>query len=153
MKFALSLVIAVSIGSPLSAVPADNGPVIALDGSGATSLPRGSVVMVWATWCVPCRKELSTFRALAPAARPLIAVTLALDPPAKAAAALAETGNALKNGYATAADPQTVLTHFGGQPARLPLLFALDSQGQVCGVRHGLLGSDQLKAWAVGCRH
>lgn len=151
MRIRFALVLAGVLATGMRATATNLPPVVALDGSSAR-LPAAAVVMVWATWCAPCRKELATFRTLAPAAQPMTAVTLALDPPHRAAAALTETGATLANAFATDAPPQAVLAYFGGEPARLPLVFALDGHGRICGVRHGLLGSDQLKAWATSCR-
>ena len=51
----------------------------------------------------------------------------------------------------TAQDAGEVLLAYGGPPPRLPLAIALDAQGQVCGRRTGLLGTDQLKAWSSAC--
>lgn len=114
-------------------------------------LPASAVIMVWASWCVPCRAELGRFAAMRDAERPLRAMTLALDPGSKAAAGLSAAGVGLKDAYFTDSPPGAVLASLGGTPARLPLALATDSSGRICGIRHGLLGSDQLRAWAASC--
>lgn len=107
--------------------------------------------MAWASWCAACRAELGAFTAMRDAARPLRTATLALDPPATATANLKAAGLSAVDAYATDAEPGAVLTSLGGAPGRLPLAFATDAQGRICGVRHGLLGSDQLRQWAAAC--
>ena len=115
------------------------------------SLPRPAVVMLWGTWCASCRDELRRIPTLAVAARPLPFVTLAIDPPAKAAAALAAGGFSTGNAYIDDRDPGTVLKEWGGGGTILPLAVAIDREGRVCGLKRGLLGTDQLRAWSKSC--
>lgn len=121
-----------------------------VDGSTHT-LPRPSVVVLWATWCIPCDGELKRLPSLTKAAAPLPVVTLALDPPRKALMRLRARGRATRDAFADARDPGTVLAAWGGGGAKLPLAVAIDRNGAVCGAKQGLLGTDQLKEWATTC--
>ena len=137
---------------PADAEPNGAGIVIVEAASGrVVRLPHGSIVMVWASWCVPCLAELGSFAQIASAGAPLVPVTLALDPPSKAAAVLSQANLPKTLAYATTTAPATVLAHYGGLPARLPLAFAINRDGRVCGVRRGLLGTDQVRQWAAQC--
>ncbi len=118
---------------------------VALDGGGR-AMPRPGVVLLWASWCVPCREELKRLPELAAAASPLPLSLLALDPPAAARAALDGVDVA---SFADDRPPAHVLADWGG--TALPLAVALDRHGRVCGRKHGLLGTDQLRAWAKPC--
>ena len=126
-------------------------PVASVDGLGTTRLPKSTVVMLWASWCTACRAELKTFTSMRDAATPLAVATLALDPLAKATEGLHAAGIGSGNSYYTEVEPAIVLGQLGGLPARLPLTVAIDATGAICGVRHGLLGSDQLRQWATTC--
>ncbi|QYE37270.1 hypothetical protein KZX46_21820 (plasmid) [Polymorphobacter sp. PAMC 29334] len=125
--------------------------VVELASGRLARLPHGSIVLVWASWCVPCLAELGTFHRIAAAGAPLVPATLALDPPVKATAILSKANLPKTLAYATTVAPATVLAQFGGPPPRLPLAFAIDRNGRVCGVRHGLLGTDQVRQWAAQC--
>ena len=146
MKRALAALFAFAL---LGAGPVESVQIVPLSGNGA--LPYPSVVVVWATWCVPCARELPLALGMAPAAAPLPMVSLALDPPDKAAARLAQLKITPHRAFAAPGDIGTVLRTLGGAPASLPLVFALNAKGDICGVRHGLLGGDQLRQWAGTC--
>lgn len=117
----------------------------------ARAMAHPAVVVLWATWCVSCRAELARLPALARAAAPLPILTLAIDPPARALARLRSTRMPTQNAFADARDPAMVLAAWGGEGAVLPLAVALDRDGKVCGLKHGLLGTDQLRDWAKTC--
>lgn len=89
--------------------------------------------------------------ALSLAARPLPFVTLAIDPPDKAAAALSAAGLSTGNAFSDDREPGVVLREWGGENALLPLAVAIDRHGKICGTRRGLLGTDQLRAWSKTC--
>lgn len=88
---------------------------------------------------------------LTAAARPLPVVTLAIDPPDLARARMIADHRSLASSFADGRDPMTVLADWGGKGAVLPLAVALDRSGKVCGMKRGLLGTDQLEEWARAC--
>lgn len=121
---------------------------VALAGDGA-ELPRPGVVVFWASWCVPCRAELKRVAELAVAARPLPIALLALDSPDVARAALRRMNVTTARAFADPRPPAQVLAAWGA--TALPLAVAIDRAGKVCGVKRGLLGTDQLRRWATTC--
>ncbi len=149
MKIGLFLISgALALGGWSVASPLDHAHAIAVP---LRALPRPSVVMLWGSWCASCGAEIRRVPALAAAARPLPMITLAIDPPDKAAAALSRAGLSIDNAFSDDRDPATVLREWGGDGALLPLAVAIDAQGKVCGVKRGLLGTDQLRAWSKTC--
>lgn len=118
--------------------------------SASGSFPRPGILIFWASWCVPCRAELRRVPALAAAARPLPVAILALDPPDVARAALKAQGSDVA-AFADDRPPGEVLAMWGGAGSGLPLAVALDARGRRCGLKHGLLGTDQLRDWAKRC--
>ena len=129
-----------------AALPAFAYP--AVRDASAAAIRGPAVVLLWASWCAPCKSELGRIEAIAAAAAPLRVVTLALDPADEAAAELDRQGvSAIA--YADARPPATVLAAWGG--TALPLAVAIDARGMVCARKQGLLGTDQLRAWAKRC--
>ena len=130
-------------------VAAESAQPVALDGE--ATLPRPAVIVLWASWCVPCRAELKRLAMLAQAAQPLPLVTLALDPPEVARGARAPVWLSSRAAFADARAPAIVLEEWGGKGAALPLAVALDRTGAICGRKRGPLGTDQLRDWAGRC--
>jgi len=140
---AMSLVLA-------GAAASSRQTVIALDGSGQR-MPRPAVILLWAKWCAACTAELRRTPQLADAARPLPLLTLAIDPPQIARAALGAERLDLHKAFADDRSPERVLADWGGGRITLPLTVAINRDGQICGRKHGLLGTDQLKHWSRTC--
>ncbi len=115
----------------------------------AAALPRPGVIVLWASWCGPCRDELARVAELEAAARPLPVTLLAIDPPQAARDALDRMHLASRAAFADARPPAEVLADWGA--TALPLAVALDREGRVCGRKRGLLGTDQLRQWARTC--
>ncbi|WP_213978997.1 TlpA disulfide reductase family protein [Sphingomonas sp. dw_22] len=142
MLAALAFIALTALHPPVAVANVDGVP---------TALPRPAVVVLWASWCVSCRAELRRIPELERAAKPLRVVTLAIDPPAAARRALAAAGRPKVDAFADAREPASVLADWGGKGAALPLTVAIDRNGQVCGTKRGLLGTDQLRQWAARC--
>lgn len=117
----------------------------------APALHGPAIVVLWASWCASCQAEVARLPRLAADAAPLPIVTLAIDPPARALALLVERGQPTANAYADDRAPRAVLDDWGGAGSALPVAVALDRHGQVCGRKFGLLGTDQLREWAMRC--
>lgn len=136
----------VGAASPVS----PDAHAVALDGSGK-KLPHPAIVMVWATWCASCANEVRRVPALSEAAGPLPFLTLAIDPADRARAAIPRTGLPIGRAFADVRPPARVLADWGGPGAILPLAVAIDREGHVCALKHGLLGTDQIKRWSRQC--
>lgn len=117
----------------------------------AGGLPRPAIILFWATWCASCRGEMRRLPEIGAAAGDIPVATIALDPPATARAAIDTFGIPLRTAYADGRKPEQVLAEWGGGIVSLPLAVALDRGGQVCARKHGLLGTDEVKAWAARC--
>jgi thiol-disulfide isomerase/thioredoxin len=132
-----------------------------LDG-GEVSLAalRGRIVVLdfWATWCIPCRREMPELEAARRrfASSPEVvfyAVDLAHgdtpdqpgDSPAQASAFLRAGGYGLVGAYDGAGEAQRALG-----PNRLPALFVLDRSGQVRFRHLGFVGAEDLSAGLGG---
>ncbi|TDN86986.1 thiol-disulfide isomerase/thioredoxin [Stakelama pacifica] len=136
------------------AAPVRNMPSIGLAkpvAGGVATVPRPAVVMLWASWCASCKVELRRFSELQEAAAPLPLVTLAIDPAPTAKEALVSAGMTLRGAFADGRPAEQVLADWGGGLLSLPLAVAIDREGRVCGRKHGLLGTNQLREWAVSC--
>lgn len=120
-------------------------------GDSPLSLPRPAIVILWGSWCVSCRAELRRLGALTEPASPLPIATLAIDPPDSARRVLNEMGLSRATAFADPRPATLVLSEWGGADAGLPLAVAIDASGKVCGRKRGLLGTDQLRAWAKRC--
>lgn len=144
------------IGAAVALAAALASPAVA--GVGAVPLgqdatvPRPAVVVLWATWCAPCMRELPLALRLAPAALPLPLVTLALDPPEAASARLAALHLATDYAFAAPAPPGEILARLGGKQALLPLTIGIDANGRICGRFHGILNADALRSLSLRCR-
>lgn len=147
--FAVALAVAFAAGTALAAPPLRleslDGAPIGLGGPGPT------ILAFWRADCAPCLIELGQARAYAEAARPARLLFVGLQDAAalKAAAAKAHAPPALL--ARALGEPSQVLTGLEGLPPRLPLTVALDPSGRVCARRTGLLGTDQVRAWAASC--
>lgn len=140
MLISLLLAVAAPVSSAQPLSPGD-GP-----------LAGPTVVVLWASWCASCRAELARLPTITAAAAPLPVRTLAIDAPELARKTLTARGQSLRDAYADGRAPRAVLNDWGGPGAALPIAVALDRNGKICGRKLGLLGTDQLKAWATQCR-
>ncbi len=137
----------------LSALLGATPPTLHLQTLSGHEVARRSpvVLMFWRSDCGPCRLELGDLAALRRAAAPMAVRLVGLQAPKALAQGLRAGSLSEDSSLWTAQDAGEVLTSYGGPPPRLPLAVALDAQGRVCARRTGLLGTDQLKAWAIEC--
>jgi hypothetical protein len=108
---------------------------------------RDTIIIFWRADCAPCVDEMlhiSDYRRAAGATR---VMAVALQPQDEALKAARRFGFSPAGLYATDDDPRQTLVAFGGAPARLPLSVHLDGTGRILALRHGLLGTDIIKAW------
>ena len=112
---------------------------------------RPVVLMFWRADCAPCRLELGDLTALRRAAKPMPIQLVGLQAAAEVRKGLRAAALPANASVWTAQDAGKVLLSWGGPPPRLPLAIALNVKGHLCGRHTGLLGTDQLKAWAQGC--
>jgi thiol-disulfide isomerase/thioredoxin len=111
---------------------------------------RPAVLLFWRTDCAPCLLELQHWRDLRAAAGSEPLVLVAMQPRAAVQAGLKRLGWNLPT-FVTAEEPGKVLIRFGGSPPALPLAAMLDRKGNICRVRHGLIGSRTVKQWKKAC--
>jgi cytochrome c biogenesis protein CcmG/thiol:disulfide interchange protein DsbE len=138
--------------SASTTVPAKTGVVRArfagFAGGPGFALPedlrgRPLVLNVWASWCVPCRKEMPAFQSVYLRARGMVGF-LGVDYLDEAGAArrlVADTGVT----YPLAADPQgSEVAKFG--VTALPTTLFISADGVLRGRRFGELDADRLRA-------
>jgi thiol-disulfide isomerase/thioredoxin len=136
-------------------VAASELPVMAELKSGArvqsdSHSPRPHVVVVWMESCAPCVEELRHLREIADRTPGWSYVTLALDAPDVARAALPAQA-AFATAWVADGKPAEVLARLNPDLAALPMTIALSPNGRVCARRVGLLGSDIINDWTAQC--
>lgn len=112
--------------------------------------PRPHVVVVWMESCAPCVEELRHLREIADRTPGWSYVTLALDAPDVARAALPAQA-AFATAWVADGKPAEVLARLNPDLAALPMTLALSPSGRVCARRVGLLGSDIINGWTAQC--
>lgn len=112
--------------------------------------PRPHVIVVWMESCAPCMEELRHLREIADRAPGWDFVTLALDAPEAARAAL-PTEAAFAKAWVAEGKPGDVLVRLNPPLGALPMTIALSPRGRVCARRVGLLGSDIINGWTQQC--
>ena len=111
---------------------------------------RPHVVVVWMESCAPCMEELRHLREIADRTPGWDFVTLALDAPEAARAALPAEA-AFAKAWVAEGKPGDVLARLNPPLGALPMTIALSPQGRVCARRVGLLGSDIINGWTAQC--
>ncbi len=112
---------------------------------------HGVILAFWRADCAPCLVELRAARDYARAARPARFLFVGLEGGPDLGAAGRKAGappDMLVRGVGSAS---VILVAYGGAPPRLPLAIALTPSGSPCAWRHGLLGTDQVRAWQRDC--
>ncbi len=128
-------------GLPDLALPClGDGPVVRLAGLRGTP----TLVNVWASWCGPCREELSVFADLAGSAAGTVRVVGvdAVDDPASALSLLDDAGVH----YASVRDDAGESKAPMGWGSGLPVTYFVDGDGAVTFEQHGAITSgDELR--------
>jgi len=112
--------------------------------------PRPRAVVVWMESCAPCVEELRHLREIADRTPQWEFVTLALDAPPDARAALPAEA-AFARAWVAEGRPGDVLARLNPALAALPMTIALSPRGHICARRVGLLGSDIINGWTAQC--
>jgi thiol-disulfide isomerase/thioredoxin len=153
MRAALAVLFLCSVTSPALAVkPGDRAPEIDLPSLSGKRVKlsslRGSVVVVdfWASWCVPCRKELPALDALAKRyaddRQPVVFLAVGIDK---------ERANAEKQIAASKVTRLEVLLDPDGKTAAaydiptMPSSFIIDAKGLVKHMHAGYQSGDEKK--------
>lgn len=108
------------------------------------------IALVWKSDCAPCLIELGYLAKLQDAAGGRL-VSIALDPPDAARAALSERAIAPHAAYAASGDAAGILAGLAGGQTRLPLSVAVTASGEICASHVGLLGVDMAAEWSRTC--
>lgn len=123
-----------------------------VDGSGQVrALPNPGILLFWAAWCAPCRKEVDELAALERAAAPLPVVIVAVDPDRMSQRLLAHLPAAQVR-FASTSD-EILSMMMPGAGGALPAALALDSEGKACGRRQGGVTIEILRGWRELCAH
>ena len=133
-------------GTAAASTPVAKAPVAVadLDTIKATmqkSRGRTLVVHFWASWCLPCLKELPVVNRFAREMKPkgVDVLSLSLDDPkagAQVAKVLGDTAPALTRTIAKVDDPDSFITQFDKRwEGAIPAMFVFDGQGHLRG-RH-----------------
>ncbi len=109
-RFLVSLVLLMVLAPASVRASADDMrfPATRIDGA-AGALRGPAVVILWASWCVPCRAELKRMPSFRKAAAPLKIATLALEPPGSARRFAERARLDLGEAYADPRPPAEVL--------------------------------------------
>ncbi|MGC1301638.1 MAG: TlpA disulfide reductase family protein [Caulobacteraceae bacterium] len=110
-----------------------------------------TVMLFWRADCAPCRLELGHLGSYRAAASPMKLELVGLQSAGELRAGLRSAGLDSDSSLRTSDPPDRVLSAWGGQPPRLPLAVALDGTGRICARHSGLIGTEQLQAWARTC--
>jgi hypothetical protein len=110
-----------------------------------------TAVVVWKASCAPCLEDLANLREIAARAPGWRIVTLALDDAKTARQAMPPQARGLGSRWHTVEPPAQVLAALNPSQPALPLTIAVDTSGEICARRVGLLGSDVLVAWRTQC--
>jgi len=146
----LSMALLATTTQLVAAEATSSAPPVAIRLDGKNSRLTGpAVVILWANWCAPCMAELKRMPALRDAAAPMKVATLALGEPEEAKRFAEAEQLDLGEAFADPDEPDKILARWGSHT--LPFAVAIDGQGKVCGRKHGLLGTDQLREWAQKC--
>lgn len=108
---------------------------------------RDAVLIFWRGDCAPCIDEMRHLADYRRAAGRTRVLAIALQPATDAVAAANRLDFSSAEISVSPDDPAQTLVAFGGAPARLPLSVHVDGKGHVLAARHGLLGTDIVKAW------
>ncbi len=108
------------------------------------------IALVWKSDCAPCLVELGYLAKLEAAAGGRL-VSIALDPPDAARAALSERAIAPHAAYAASGDAAGILASLSGGQTRLPLSVAVSASGEICASHVGMLGAEMAADWSRSC--
>lgn len=155
LLWSLAIILMMALTQHSSNADEEGLRLVALDNGTSRSFPalRGTpnAVLVWKASCAPCVRELEHLQEIAARVPNWHFVTLALDHPDDAAAALPHSARAVAEAWIAKGEPSAVLATLSPDQPALPLTVAVDTRGKICAHRVGILGSDVLKAWSARC--
>ncbi len=125
------------------------GPAWAAD---EIAYPHQSIVMFVASWCAPCREELSRLSTIVVAARPWDVVVMAMDDTPGTRAMLASVPAVHRRWQPGPAERQGLANLMFQETGGLPFSIATDAVGRPCASIRSGLDAARVRQLLTACR-